>query len=135
MFISRALDIFFLIFHTSLVIFNIFGWMWKKTRIANLITLLLTGSSWLFLGLIVGVLGYCPFTDWHFRVLYRLGETDLPDAYIKYLFDRITGLDVNAKLADDVTLYVFLVALGISLFANIRDRRAGKNKRKEMAVH
>jgi len=58
--IYRFLDIFFVIFHTSLITFNLFGWIWKKTRLANLITLGLTGASWLFLGLIVGVLGYCP---------------------------------------------------------------------------
>ena len=59
-------DIFFVVFHTALILFNMAGWIWKKTRLANLITLLLTGSSWLVLGLIVGSLGYCPLTDWHF---------------------------------------------------------------------
>jgi hypothetical protein len=117
----RVLDIFFVVFHTGLVGFNIFGWIWKKTRAANLITLLLTGSSWLFLGLIVGVLGYCPFTDWHFKVLERMGATELPNSYIKYLADRLTGLDFNATLVDKVTLYTFLIALTISLILNVRD--------------
>jgi hypothetical protein len=117
----RILDIFFVIFHTSLTLFNIFGWIWKKTRLANLITLVLTGSSWLFLGLIVGMLGYCPLTDWHFNILYKLGKTDLPVSYIKYLVDRLTGLDVNETLVNDATLYCFLAALAISLFLNIRD--------------
>ncbi len=88
----------------------------------------LTGASWLFLGLIVGVLGYCPFTDWHFNVLYKLGKTDLPDSYIKYLADRITGLDFDASLVDSITLYAFLAALAISVFLNIKDyRRKKKN--------
>lgn len=119
----RIVDIFFVLFHTSLTLFNIFGWIWKKTRLANLITLALTGASWLFLGLLVGMLGYCPLTDWHFNILYRLGETDLPTSYIKYLIDRFTGLDVNAILVDKVTLYTFVAALAISLFLNLRDWR------------
>ncbi|OFY64551.1 MAG: hypothetical protein A2V64_13730 [Bacteroidetes bacterium RBG_13_43_22] len=126
--IWRILDIFFVVFHTSVIIFNLFGWIWKRTRFANLIMLSLTGASWLFLGLIVGVLGYCPFTDWHFNVLYKLGKTDLPDSYIKYLADRITGLDFDASLVDSITLYAFLAALAISVFLNIKDyRRKKKN--------
>jgi len=124
----RLLDILFVIFHSSLIIFNLFGWMWKKTRAANLITLTITGSSWLFLGLIVGTLGYCPFTDWHFNVLYRLGITDLPNSYVKYLADRITGLNFSASLVDKITLYAFLAALAVSVFLNIRDYRTGHQK-------
>jgi hypothetical protein len=128
--IYHILDIFFVIFHSSLVLFNLFGWIWRKTRILNLITLILTGASWLFLGLIVGSLGYCPLTDWHFSILDKLGKTDLPNSYIKYLADRITGLNMNASLVDKVTLYAFIAALVLSLFFNIRDyakkKRAAK---------
>ncbi len=119
--IFKVLDIFFVVFHTSLIIFNIFGWIWKKTRKLNLITLALTGSSWLFLGLLVGVPGYCPFTDWHFSILEKIGSTRLPNSYIKYLADRLTGSDLNPALIDNVTLYTFLAAVVISLFLNIRD--------------
>ncbi len=123
MILLKFLDIFFLIFHTSLVIFNVFGWIWKKTRLANLITLLLTGSSWLFLGLIVGTIGYCPLTDWHFTILEKLGKTGLPTSYMKYLADRLTGLDLNETVVDKVTLYVFLASLFLSAVMNVRDRK------------
>jgi hypothetical protein len=113
-------DIFFVIFHTSFIIFNLFGWIWKKTRRVNLLTLSLTGASWLLLGIMVGSIGYCPLTDWHFSVLNKLGETDLPNSYIKYLADRLTGLDFDRVLVDNVTLFAFLTALAISLFVNIR---------------
>jgi hypothetical protein len=115
------LDIFFVIFHTSLIFFNLFGWLWKKTRKLNLVILSLTGASWLFLGLIVGTLGYCPLTDWHFRILEKLGKTNIPSSYIKYLADRLTGLDFNASLVDNVTLYAFIVALVFSVIFNIKD--------------
>ena len=117
----RILDIFFVVFHTSLVFFNLFGWILRKTRKLNLITLLLTGASWLFLGLVVGTPGYCPLTDWHFRILEKLGKTGIPNSYIKYLADRLTGLDFDPVLVDKVTLYSFLGVLVFSLFFNFRD--------------
>lgn len=94
-----------------------------------MITLSLTGVSWLFLGLIVGTLGYCPLTDWHFKILEKLGKTDLPYSYTKYLADRLTGLDINASLVDNVTLYTFLAAFTISIVLNIRDFVKRKNKK------
>ena len=127
----HILDIFFVVFHSSLIFFNVFGWIWKKTRVLNLITLILTGASWLFLGLLVGTLGYCPLTDWHFRILYKLGETNLPYSYTKYLADRLTGMDFNATLVDNVTLYVFLAALIVSLVFNIKDLRQSRLRRKQ----
>lgn len=121
--IWKLLDIFFVIFHTFIILFNLSGWIWKRTRKYNLILLLLTGGSWLFLGWLVGTLGYCPFTDWHFGVLEKLGRTDLPLSYIKYLADRLTGLNFSSRLVDNITLYSFLTALIISLFLNIKDYR------------
>jgi hypothetical protein len=122
----HILDIFFVLFHSFIILFNLFGWIWRKTRFFNLILLLLTGASWLFLGLIVGTLGYCPLTDWHFAVLEKLGKTGLPDSYVKYLADRLTGLDINATLIDNVTLYSFLAALVISIFLNIMSYKRKK---------
>ncbi|MFZ0280471.1 MAG: DUF2784 domain-containing protein [Bacteroidales bacterium] len=121
--ILRILDIFFVVFHTTLILFNSFGWIWYKTRRLNLVTLLLTGSSWLFLGLIVGTLGYCPLTDWHFNILAKLGKTNIPDSYVKYLGDRLTGLDLNASLIDDITLYTFIAALVLSIIFNFLSAR------------
>jgi hypothetical protein len=130
--IWHILDIFFVLFHTSLIIFNLFGWILRRTRILNLIVLVLTGASWLFIGLIVGTLGYCPLTDLHFRILNKLGETGLPSSYIKYLTDRLTGLDISAVLVDTITLYVFLAVFVLSLFVNtldlIRRKRPDKLK-------
>jgi len=120
MILWRILDIFFTVFHTCLIVFNLFGWIWRKTRKLNLITLSLTGSSWLILGMIVGTMGYCPLTDWHFKVLEKLGNTDLPLSYIKYLAGRLTGFDINPVLVDKATLWVFVVALVISLYFNVR---------------
>lgn len=116
--IYRFLDIFFVIFHTLLILFNLTGWIWKRTRRLNLIVLVLTGASWLMLGLIVGTIGYCPLTDWHFKILNILGENNLPASYLKYLIDRISGMEISSALVDKVTLYVFIILLLISILLN-----------------
>jgi hypothetical protein len=130
--IYHLLDILIIVFHTSLIVFNLFGWIWKRLRTFNLISLLLTGASWLFLGLIYGTLGYCPLTDWHFIILSKLGENDLPGSYIKYIFDRLTGLDINASLVDKTTLFLFIAALMLSMYLNIRDIMKSKKTDENM---
>lgn len=90
-------------------------------RIWNLITLGLTGASWTLLGLVVGTVGYCPLTDWHFRILEKLGERNLPDSYVMYLIKRTTRIEIDSILVDKLTLYFFLSALLFSLIFNLRD--------------
>ena len=118
----KLLDVFFLTFHSALVIFNVFGWMWKKTRLANLITNLLTGASWFILGIFFGI-GFCPLTEWHWQVLHKLGKYDLPDSYMKYILDRITGLNLNPKLVDTSTVVVFFLSVGFSVYFNMFHRK------------
>jgi hypothetical protein len=119
--IFRFLDIFFTVFHTFLILFNLAGWMWKKTRRLNLITLLLTGLSWTLLGFLTHTPGYCPLTDWHFTILSHLGEVDLPSSYIKYLIARLTGTDISSEIIDRITLVCFIISLSISVLLNARD--------------
>ena len=83
------LDYFFVTFHTGLVLFDLTGWAWKRTRRIHLIVMGLTIVSWFGLGLFYGW-GYCPCTDWHWAVKVKLGETNLPNSYVKYYVDRLT---------------------------------------------
>ena len=116
----RAVDWFFVVFHTGFVVFNVIGWLIPSWRRANLIALLLTGGSWFGLGIFYG-LGYCPFTDWHWAVLQRLGESDLPASYMQYLVMRLLGLDLRAAFVDAVVAVGFFAALLTSVVLNIRD--------------
>lgn len=116
------LDKFFIIFHTVLALFNLFGWMWKKARRINLFSLILTLFSWIILGIWYG-LGYCPLTEWHWRIRYRLGIYDMPESYIKFLLDTITGMDCNETAVDVGTAMAFSVAFVISMVLNIYDWR------------
>jgi len=125
---NHFLDIFFVVFHTVLIIFNLFGWIWKKTRRLNLITLLLTGASWFILGIFYGI-GFCPLTEWHWQVLEKLGKTGLPDSYITYLIDRLTGISPSERWVDFLTVGLYFLALAISLYLNLFRKRHKKDKK------
>ena len=117
---SAFLNIFFFVFHSSLIIFNLFGWIWKKTRLANLIVILLTAFSWTILGIWYGF-GFCPCTDWHWQVREKLGYFDMPSSYTKFLIDSLTGLDVKETLVDTLAVTLLALALVASVFTNLRD--------------
>lgn len=94
---------------------------------AHLIVVLLTGLSWFGLGLWYGI-GYCPSTDWHWQVRYRLGYDQMPISYLKFVFDTLTGLDVNPAAVNFVAFGAFAVAAGISLGLNAARYRRCKAK-------
>ena len=119
---DRFLDKFFFVFHSSWILFLLFGWAWKKTRRANLAVILLTAFSWFILGIWYGY-GYCPSTDWHWRVRARLGYVDLPTSYTKFLIDSLTGWNVSQTFVDMLTLVLLVLAFGASLYLNLKDWR------------
>ncbi len=119
---DRFLDKFFFVFHSSWIIFLLLGWVWKKTRRANLAVILLTAFSWFFLGIWYGY-GYCPSTDWHWQVRARLGYQDLPNSYTKFLVDSLTGWNVSQGLIDVLTLVLLVTAFGASLYVILKPRR------------
>ncbi len=116
------LDKFFFVFHSVLIVFNLFGWIWIKTRVANLVVVLLTVSSWTILGIWYGF-GFCPSTEWHWQVRAELGHYDMPSSYTKFLVDSLTGLDVNGKLVDIFAVMFLTLALFASVLTNMRDWR------------
>lgn len=123
-----ALDVFFVVFHGGLVLFNMTGWIWPKTRKLHLATMGLTIASWFGLGIFFGW-GYCPSTDWHWDVKRRLGETDLPNSYIKYYLDSITGMSWDPAVVNAAVLILGVGALGLSIWLNLRDRTAAHGRR------
>ena len=121
----KLIDLFFTCFHTALILFNLFGWLYPATRKWNLITLILTGASWLGLGFFYGF-GYCPLTDWHFRILEKMGHENLPASYIAYLLQRILGVPARDSMVDMLTLVFYLISLSLSVYTNIHDIKKKK---------
>jgi hypothetical protein len=123
------LDKFFFIFHSALMIFILFGWVWKKTRLANLIVILLTAFSWFVLGIWYGF-GFCPSTEWHWQVREKLGYYDMPTSYTKFLVDSLTGLDVSQKIVDVFAVLFLILAFISSVWMNVKDLRKRKKNEK-----
>lgn len=113
----QLLDFFFTIFHLFIVGFNLLGWIWKGTRRLHFVLVLFTAGSWLILGVWYG-LGYCPVTDWQWQIKEHLGETNLPNSFIKYYADKLTGSDVSADLIDGATAIGFAIAALLSVYLN-----------------
>ena len=118
----RLLDQALFLLHAALVLFNLTGWIWQRTRRLHLLVVGLTLASWVGLGVWFGW-GYCPLTDWHWQVKANLGETALPASYIKYYVDALTGASWNPMLIDAWVVGLALTALVVSVVFNWRDGR------------
>jgi len=99
----QFLDHFLTVFHSAFILFILLGWIHPATRKAHIVALALTAAAWGLLGLKYG-LGYCPLTDWQWDIKRELGEKGLPNSFTKYIADSVTGLDINSKVVDIVTL-------------------------------
>ena len=120
----QVLDFLLTLLHLAIIGFNLLGWIWPATRRAHLITVAATGASWFLLGIWFGM-GYCPITDWQWSVKEKLGETNLPNSFIKYWADRITGRDFDPGFIDMVTVGCFSAAVVLAVYFNFfRKKRA-----------
>lgn len=113
--------------HFSVTVFNLTGWIWKKTRRMHLVTIILTLLSWFGLGLFYGF-GYCPLVDWQWDIKRRLGEADLPASFVKYYLDKWTGHSWDAVLVDNAVVILGVTALAASVVLNVLDRRKAKTR-------
>ncbi len=112
-----VLDIFLTFVHLIIIGFNLFGWIWPATRKMHFICVLATAASWGILGIWFGM-GYCPVTDWQWRVKEKLGEHNLPASFIKYYADKIIGKNISSSFIDLVTAICFAVAALLSIYVN-----------------
>lgn len=110
-------DILFTFLHLAIIRFNLLGWIWPFTRKLHLMVVGTTLASWLILGIWYG-LGYCPLTDWHWQVKKRLGEQNLPNSFIKYFADKVTGQHIASGLIDLATVSGFVPIVLLTLYFN-----------------
>ena len=117
----RILDIFLTLFHLVIIGFNLFGWIWKPKL--HLILVLLTAGCWFILGIWFGW-GYCPITDWEWQIKEKLGEQNLPNSFIEYYADKISGQNINSSLIDALTAGCFFIAAILSVYLNFFRRKS-----------
>ena len=111
------LDALLTILHFVIIFFNLFGWIPVFTRRAHLISIVLTAVSWFLLGIWFGI-GYCPITEWQWQIKEKLGEVNLPDSFIKYYGDKITGSNLDPDFINTLTAVCFALAAILSLYVN-----------------
>lgn len=109
-----------LLFHTihlTVIVFNLTGWVFERTKRLHLALVAATLASWVGLGFKFGP-GYCFLTDWHWQILENQGATDLPNSYVKYIIDLITGLNSNAVMVDILTGITFGFVVIAAVYRN-----------------
>src|SRR3954462_13704726 len=117
-----ALDIFLTILHIAFTLFNLLGWIWKRTRKLHLITISLTAASWFILGIWYGW-GYCFLTDWQWSIKEKLGERNLPSSFITYFANKLAGQSVSTPFINAATLICFILATTLTIYVNFFKRR------------
>lgn len=122
----QLFDFLFTVLHLLIIGFNLLGWIWPSTRKLHFIVVLLTAGSWLILGIWYG-LGYCPITDWQWQIKERLGETNLPNSFVKYFADKITGQNLSANFIDAATAISFAAAAVLSVYLNFIHKKTNQD--------
>ena len=113
------LDGLFYAFHTVLILFNVFGWIPKRTRRLNLACLFVTAVSWFVMGLWRGI-GYCVVTDWHWQVRRALGIHDAEGSFLELFIRKVTGWHAPPNLVAFSAAAIFLAAITASIIVNLR---------------
>lgn len=121
------LDVLLTIVHVAITLFNLLGWISKRSRKAHFIAVLLTATSWFVLGIWFGI-GYCPFTDWQWQVKEKLGERHLPNNFIEYIAESLTGYNLDSALVDTAIAIGFTLAALLSFYMNFILPRLKKHK-------
>ena len=122
------LDAFFTLLHVIIIAINLFGWIPPATRRFHFIFIIVTAFCWFILGIWFGM-GYCPITDWQWRVKEQLGERNLPASFITYYINKISHSNFSDSFINLFTLIFFIAAALLSVYFNfIKRRRAKKIK-------
>jgi hypothetical protein len=116
------LDILLTIVHLVIIFFNLFGWAVPALRRFHLWSIIITAASWFILGIWFGI-GYCPVTDWQWRVKEQLGESNLPGSFITYMTNNVAGASFTDNLINVVTLVAFILAAAMSVYVNFLTRK------------
>lgn len=127
------IDIFLNILHAGIILFCLTGWIWRRTRVAHFVLVAFIFASWFILGIWKG-LGYCALTDLQWHIKTKLGEQHLPNSFIKYAVDKVSGMDVPASLIDKVAMVCFLGATIAAIVNFVRFLKAKRAVRQRTAL-
>ncbi len=110
---------FFHLFHAALITFVMVGWIFPATRLAHLALVLLTLGSWFVLGIWMGM-GYCPITEWHWKIKDALGEGRPGMSYIQFVLQKLLHRSLNAMTIDRGVVVATVLLAVASVAVNAR---------------
>jgi hypothetical protein len=76
-------------------------------------------------------MGYCPVTDWQWRVKEQLGERNLPASFITYYAEKLSSHDFSDAFINTVTGISFGLAAALSLYYNLFARKRPKARKEQ----
>ena len=114
----KAFDSFLTVVHLSILLFNLFGWIWPSTRKMHLVVVLVTAFCWLVLGIWYGI-GFCPVTHLQWEVKAALGETNLPNSFVTYCLYGIGLKMIPENAITWGTGISFAMAGSLALYFNV----------------
>lgn len=94
-----TLNILFFLFHTIILVFNLTGWMFRRTRTLHIVCLGATLFSWFVMGYWKGM-GYCICTDWHFKIRREMGIQDSVHSYLQLIAKSFFGVEMDRTTSD-----------------------------------
>jgi hypothetical protein len=97
--VLAALNILLFVFHTVTLVFNLTGWIFRRTRTLHLVCLGATLFSWFVMGAWKGI-GYCICTDWHFRIRREMGIQDHVYSYLQLMARSFFGVEMDRMTSD-----------------------------------
>lgn len=109
----------FHVVHIAIIIFIMIGWAFPSLRLMHLALVLLTLGSWFILGHWLGT-GYCPVSDWHWKIKTSLGEGRPKGSYIHHLLQTTTRKELNSEKVDAIILIGTLAIAASSVALNVR---------------
>ena len=119
------IDVLLSLLHVVIILFNLSGWIFPATRKVHFISIVITSFCWFILGIWFGW-GYCPLTEWQWRIKERLGETNLPASFITWFVNKITGMHFGDTFINLLTLILFISAMIVSVYFNfLKPRKKG----------
>ncbi len=94
--------------------------MMPALRGAHLALIGLTFFFWFVIARWIGVgVGYCPITDWHWKIKDAYGAGRPQGTYIHHVLQNITGLTLNSDTVDKWVMIGTLVISILSLIVNL----------------
>lgn len=114
------LNTLFHLLHSGIILFVMTGWAVPAWRLWHLMLVVLTLGSWFILGRWKGA-GYCPVSDWHWRLKRSMGGGAPEGSYILLLLRILTRREPDPVAVDKTVVAGTMLILAVSLLLNIRD--------------